>query len=119
MADPFVERMAQVRARFASRLNDRLTSLDAALPGLIGGGQSVMEALAAAHRTAHDLCGVGPTIGFHETGRAARKVEQILLAALRAGRGLSSAEGDNVRDGIAALRMAGEADLQSQNVSVE
>jgi HPt (histidine-containing phosphotransfer) domain-containing protein len=77
-----------------------------------------MQALETAHRTAHDLCGVGPTIGFHETGKAARKVEQLLLSPLRAGCGLSAQEAEQVRREIAALRAAGQADLETQNVSV-
>lgn len=124
MADPFAERMAQVRTRFAARLNDRVASLDAAVPGLVGDAPAVMQALEVAHRTAHDLCGVGPTIGFHETGKAARKVEQLLLTPLRAGRGLSADEAERVRSEIASLRAAGQidltqADLTSQNAIVE
>jgi chemotaxis protein histidine kinase CheA len=119
MSDPFAERMAQVRIRFAAKLNDRVASLDVALPGLVGEGTATLQALETAHRTAHDLCGVGPTIGFHETGKAARKIEQILLAAVRDGRGLSADEADAARAGIGMLRAAGLADLASQNAVEE
>jgi HPt (histidine-containing phosphotransfer) domain-containing protein len=119
MADPFAERMAQVRTRFAAKLNDRVASLDTAVPGLVGDGPAIVQALEVAHRTAHDLCGVGPTIGFHETGKAARKVEQLLLSPLRAARGLSAQEAEHVRREIAALRAAAQADLETQNASVE
>ena len=51
-----------------------------------------METLARAHRRAHDLCGVGPTMGFVATGQAARTIEQVLLAALKADRALTADE---------------------------
>jgi hypothetical protein len=45
-------------------------------------------------------------MGFVETGRAARSIEQVLLAAVKAGRVLSPGEVGHVRDGIALLRSA-------------
>lgn len=50
MADPFAERMAQVRIRFASKLSDRVASLDAAVPGLVGDGPAVIQALEVAQQ---------------------------------------------------------------------
>ncbi len=119
MADAFAERMAQVRARFATKLQDRLAALDGAIPQLIGDGDAVRNALESAHRTAHDLCGIGPTLGFVDTGRAARQVEQLLLEPLRAGRGLADQEASVLRSKIEALRRAGQAELQSHTASVE
>lgn len=116
-ADQFAERLAQVRARFATKLQTRIDALDESLPHIRGSGDAVIETLTTAHRGMHDLCGIGPTIGFDATGRAARHVEQILLAALRAGRGLNDQETNELRDAARALREAARDDLQAHNLA--
>jgi hypothetical protein len=118
-SDQFAERLAQVRARFASKLETRIASLDEAAPLLRGDGATAIETLAVAHRGIHDLCGVGPTIGFDATGRAARDIERVLLVPLRAGRGLNESEAAALREGIGALRAAARDDLQAHSVGAE
>ena len=111
MSDLFAERFAAVRQRFAAKLSSRIDEIEATVPELDREGSK--ETLARAHRRAHDLCGVGPTMGFVETGRAARSIEQVLLAAVKAGRVLSADEVGHVRDGIALLRSAASAETVS------
>lgn len=117
--DQFAERLAQVRTRFAAKLSGRIEALETALPRLSGIDASALEELASVHRSIHDLCGIGPTIGFEATGRAARRIEQILLAPLRAGRSLTRDEAASLRDPITALREAAGADLRAHNIAVE
>lgn len=112
MSDLFAERFAAVRQRFAAKLDARIDEIDAAVPEL--GPDGSRETLAHAHRRAHDLCGVGPTMGFVATGKAARSIEQVLLAAIKAGRSLNDQELAHVRDGIALLRSAARAETQSR-----
>jgi HPt (histidine-containing phosphotransfer) domain-containing protein len=107
-SDLFAERFAAVRARFASKLDARIDEIAAAIPELQDA--AAVETLARAHRRAHDLCGVGPTMGFVTTGRTARKIEQVLLAALKANRGLTADEAAGVTADIAQLRQAAEAE---------
>ena len=109
-SDIFAERFAAVRARFAAKLNARIDEIESTVPRL--GNADALEALALAHRRAHDLCGVGPTMGFAFTGRAARTIEQMLLAALKAQRTLTDDERAQLRAGIAELRVAAAADAQ-------
>jgi chemotaxis protein histidine kinase CheA len=111
VSDLFAERFAAVRQRFAAKLSSRIDEIEATVPELDREGST--ETLARAHRRAHDLCGVGPTMGFVETGRAARSIEQVLLAAVKAGRALSAGEVGHVRDGIALLRSAASAETAS------
>jgi hypothetical protein len=85
-----------------AKLGARLDDLEAGVPQLSQGGST--EALARAHRGAHDLCGVGPTMGFIATGKAARAVEQLLLAPLKADRMLTGDEVAQLRHGLAVLR---------------
>lgn len=104
----FAERVAAVRQRFAAKLDSRIDEIEATIPEL--SSAEAMETLARAHRRAHDLCGVGPTIGFVATGQAARTIERVLLAAIKANRALSADEVANVTDGIARLRSAASAE---------
>lgn len=110
MTDQFAERFAAVRQRFAAKLDSRIDEIEATVPQLADG--SAREALAHAHRRAHDLCGVGPTMGFVATGKAARSVEQLLLAPLKAERALNVDEIAQLRNEIVALRTAARAETQ-------
>jgi chemotaxis protein histidine kinase CheA len=111
VSDLFAERFAAVRQRFAAKLDARIDEIEATTPEL--GRDDGRDKLAHAHRRAHDLCGVGPTMGFVATGQAARSIEQVLLAAIKAGRPLTEEELARVRGGIASLRSAASAEMQS------
>jgi hypothetical protein len=112
--DPFTPRLEKIRARFAANLNQKIETLDSSLPQLCGQCDGIVERLAAAHRSVHELCGMGPTVGFVATGRAARTVERILLQPLKAKRGLTDSELANVRQGLAELRAAAQADTRRE-----
>src|SRR5262245_41582845 len=114
--DIFAERFAGVRKRFAARLPDRLDEIDAALPGLMGEGGEIAAAVHNAHRKVHDLCGIGPTLGFTATGQAARVCERILLQPFRGERGLTEQELARLKEGLVALRAAAANDIQSTTV---
>ena len=110
--DQFTERLKTIRIRFAANLPGKIDNVERVLPELSGQNDAVMTTLATAHRSVHELCGIGPTVGFPETGRAARVVERILLQPLRAKRGLTDSEIASARQELAALRSAFQADLQ-------
>jgi hypothetical protein len=113
--DLFAERLGKIRTRFTANLLGKVDGLDKALLQISGDGPAVAEALATAHRGVHELCGIGPTIGFIATGQAARSVERILILALRAKRGLTVSETAGVRAGLGALRAAAQAEIQTTN----
>lgn len=110
VTDLFVERLAAVRQRFVAKLDARLDEIEATVPQLSTTGSN--EALAHAHRRAHDLCGVGPTMGFAATGKAARTVEQLLLVPLKAERALTRNEIAQLRQDIAVLRSVATAETR-------
>jgi hypothetical protein len=114
--DLFAERLAKIRTRFAGNLPGKIDNLDQALPQISGEGEAVVAALAVAHRSVHEMCGTGPTVGFVATGQAARSVEQILIQPLRAKRGLTDDEAAAVRERIDTLRAAASKELQAANV---
>jgi hypothetical protein len=111
--DDFAERLAGVRTRFASKLEGRIAEIDNALPELKGEGVDVAKAVYSAHRKVHDLCGIGPTLGFSETGKAARVCERILLQPSREQRGLTEQELAQLKERLVALRAAAQADMQT------
>src|SRR5207253_2698414 len=110
--DEFAQRLAGVWRRFASKLSNRIAEIDAVLPELIGNGAAVVAAVSTAHRKVHDLCGIGPTLGFIATGQAARTCERVLLQPSRAERGLTDQEMADLRVGLLALRTAAQSDMQ-------
>lgn len=112
-ADLFAERLAAVRARFTARLDARLAAIEAVLPQVCGGGENAFAASAAAHHQLHELCGLAPTVGFPQTGRAARAMEQLLLPAVRAKRGLAATEAAALAGGLEKLRAAARAEAHA------
>ena len=113
--DLFSERFVKIRARFAGSLPGKINGLDHALPQISGEGEAVVQALATAHRSVHEMCGTGPTVGFVATGQAARSVEQILIQPLREKRGLTDTEVTAVRRRLDALRAAARQEMQAAN----
>lgn len=111
MSDLFTERVAAVRQRFAAKLDGRIDVIASAMPR--PGGEDGLDALVLAHREAHGLCGVGATLGYVETGKVARSIEQTLLAAVKAEGTLTDDEISFLRDGIALLRSTATAEMGS------
>jgi hypothetical protein len=109
MNDPFADRVAAVRRRFVAKLATRIDVIAAALPQPVCDDE--LEPLVLAHREAHSLCGVGETLGFVGTGKAARAIERLLLAAVTAGRALTDDEIPRLREGIALLRCTALAEM--------
>jgi chemotaxis protein histidine kinase CheA len=110
MSDTFADRMAAVRQRFAVQLDARIAAIETAM---LRRSDDDLDDLAQAHRDAHHLCGVGATLGFVGTGTAARSIERILLAAVKAGRALTDDEVPCLRAGIARLRATANVELHS------
>jgi len=118
-ADDFAERLALVRKRFAGKLPARLDDIDASLPLLTGASSEVGRSVYSTHRKVHDLCGIGPTLGFHSTGKAARTCERILLQPSRDQRGLTEQELAQLKEGLAALRAAAMDEIRSTAAVLE
>jgi hypothetical protein len=118
-SDQFAERIAGVRKRFAAKLAGRIAEIDAALPQLTCESATVATAVYETHRKVHDLCGIGPTLGFNATGTAARQIERILLQPSRAARALTEREIEDLKEGLLTLRAAAQTDMQSVHAKPE
>ena len=112
-SDLFAERLARVRQRFISSLESKIEDTYAALPKLSGDGRDVTRALEETYRRIHGIVGVGPTVGFAATGKAARTVENVLLGPYRATRVLASTEADALTKALHVLREAARQELQT------
>lgn len=106
----FAERMAKIRARFSVKLVMGLEETSRNLPKLLGSSRDAAEATAATYLRFHEMCGIGPTIGFVATGRAARPLDSVLAEAWRAERGLTEDEVAKVRNGLEHVRAAMHAE---------
>ena len=111
--DPFAERLARVRHRFVSNLQGRIDETCAAIPKLAADAPEAAPAVAEAYLCVHGIVGVGPTVGFPATGRAAREVEDVLRSPYNTKRGLTADEIANLANSLQSLRDAASRELQS------
>jgi chemotaxis protein histidine kinase CheA len=111
--DPYTERLGRVRERFVSALESKIEDTYAAIPDLSADQPDAVETLEETYRRIHGIVGIGPTVGFVSTGRAARSVENILLPPHQAERGMTGEEIESFRKALHALREAATRELQS------
>jgi chemotaxis protein histidine kinase CheA len=111
--DHFSERLEVVRKRFASSLEGKIENTYAELPHLSDADANAADALANAYRRIHGICGVGRTVGFAATGRAAKAVEDVLVGAYHGKRGLSATEMARLKQTLGLLTAAAQAELRS------
>jgi len=109
--DIFARRVAAIRQRFVAKLDARIGVIASAV--LQPDCEDQFDILATAHREAHDLCGIGQTLGFVGTGQVARSIERLLLVALKAERTLTDDESVHLREGITLLRSTAIVEMAS------
>ncbi len=88
----FADRVAKVRQRFVATLEAKIGETSAALPKLGGVApqDTAAAAVAEAYRAMHAIVGIGRTVGFPDTGRAAHEVEDVLRRPITRGAGLAT-----------------------------
>jgi HPt (histidine-containing phosphotransfer) domain-containing protein len=112
-ADPFADRLARVRARFSAALAGKIDDACAAIPQFSDVLPAAAAAVADAYRCVHGIVGVGPTVGFPASGRAAHEVESILRPPQQQRRGLSAEEIARLAVALQTLREVAARELQS------
>jgi chemotaxis protein histidine kinase CheA len=115
-ADPFTDRLARVRDRFATTLAGRIDQTYAAIPQLLYVAPFASAAVAEAYRCVHGMVGVGPTVGFLATGQAARDVEDVLRTAQQQRRGLTADEVVLLKKTLQVLRAVAARELRPSHV---
>jgi chemotaxis protein histidine kinase CheA len=112
-ADPFTDRIARVRNRFATTLAGKIDETCAAIPHLAGVAPGAVIAVAEVYRCVHGIVGVGPTVGFPASGSAAHDVEDVLRAPRQEQRGLTVEEITSLTKALQVLRDVTARELQS------
>ena len=112
-ADPFTDRIARVRVRFAATLAGKIDETCAAVARLGGADPGAAAAAAEAYRCMHGIVGVGPTVGFPESGKAAHAVEDVLRPPQLQRRGLTGDEIASLSEALQVLRDVAARELQS------
>jgi hypothetical protein len=107
------DRLDAVRRRFAAALEGKIDDTYVELPNLSGAGAGAVDAVAAAYRRIHGICGVGAAVGFPATGRAAKVAEEALIGAYRGQRGLMAVELKRLAKALGHLAIAAQAELRS------
>jgi purine nucleoside permease len=111
--DQFAERLARVRERFVLALESKIADTYAAIPGMAVDASKAVETVAETYRRIHGIAGIGPTVGFAGTGRAARHLEDILLEPHQAERGLTAQEIATFKRALHTLQETAAKELQS------
>lgn len=106
--------MAEIRRRFANKLAAKLADIEFALGDLSGAGG--IEAVKVYYQRFHEMAGIAPTVGFPETGKAARALDTILVGPYRAGNALTREDLTRTDEALKALRAAAHAELQAIDV---
>lgn len=114
--DPFTDRLARVRDRFAATLTAKIDGTYAAIPRFPDAMPAAAAAVAEAYRCVHGIVGVGPTVGFPASGKAARGVEDTLRTAQQQRRGLSAEEITRVSEALQTLRNVAVGELQAADL---
>ena len=107
----FNDRLDAVRNKFASSLESRINGFCADLPQLSGVGTSAVEAVVSVYRGVHAICGIAGSVGFPETGREAKKVEDALIEAYRGQRALAAVELTHVDEALGVLTAVAQKEL--------
>jgi HPt (histidine-containing phosphotransfer) domain-containing protein len=113
--DPFTDRLARVRTRFASTLPGKIDGICVALPRFSAVLPEAAVVVAEAYRCVHGIVGIGPTVGFPASGKAAHDVEDILRPPQQQRRGLSADEIARLTATLQTLREVAARELQSFN----
>src|SRR5690349_10106528 len=107
----FNDRLDAVRNKFASLLESKINGFHAELPQLSGVGTSAVEAVVSVYRGVHAMCGIAGSVGFPETGREAKRAEDVLIEAYRGQRALVAAELAHLHQALGVLTAVAQKEL--------
>ena len=115
----FLNRIAEIRARFASKLADKIQATEAVFLQLACDENAAVDAVATVYRRFHEIYGISSTVGFEATGQAARTLDGILVEPFRDRRGLRADELAQLKEGLETLRIAVQAEMGQQGKDEE
>lgn len=90
--DEMDRKFREIRTRFVGSLGPRMEKAGSTLAVIEGGGDVAAKAVEIAYDAIHSICGMAATVGYPRIGQTARRVDNALVTAFRARRGLSPEE---------------------------
>jgi hypothetical protein len=111
--DEFEVRLARVRHRFAISLGSKIKDAVIAVTEMRGDGDKAAHRVSESYRHLHEICGIGPTVGFTATGHAAEAAEAALMTAHDEKRGLHADEALQLCDALELLQGAATTELDA------
>jgi hypothetical protein len=115
----FLDRIAEIRARFASKLAGKIQATEAVFTHLACDEDAAVDAVATVYRRFHEIYGISSTVGFEATGQAARILDGILVEPFRDRRGMRTDELAQLKEGLETLRIAVQGEMQQQSKNGE
>ena len=111
-ADQFEVRISKVRHRFATTLESKITNALVLADRMARGEDGSAQLVSDAYRHLHNICGIGPTVGFVATGEAARAAESALRGAMSEKRKPSNDEIMSLKTALARLQTVSASELR-------
>lgn len=108
----FRDRLDRVRYRFVSTLESKIEDAYESISSLAEVKPSAAASVEETYRSIHSVVGLGPTVGFPSTTKAARSVEDVLRAPYEKQRGLTADEILLLKRQLHMLREAASRELQ-------
>ncbi len=108
----FKDRLDRVRYRFVSTLESKIDDAYQSLTNLADVTPAAPTSVEVTFRSIHSVVGLGPTVGFPSTTRAARGVEEVLREPYEMQRGLTADEILLLKRQLHMLREAASRELQ-------
>ena len=108
----FKDRLDRVRYRFVSTLESKIDDAYESISDLAEVAPSAATSVEQTYRSIHSVVGIGPTVGFPSTSKAARGVEEVLRGPYETQRGLSADEILLLKRQLHSLREAASRELQ-------
>ncbi len=110
--DQFEIRLAWVRHRFATSLESTISDAGGAADQRTDGNLRILEHVSQSYRQLHNICGIGPTVGFLATGDAARDAKAALIQAYLEQRKPTQNEVISLKKALAKLRQVAASELR-------
>jgi hypothetical protein len=111
--DQFEVRLARVRHRFATALESKISDAVVSADHMTHDDHAALECVSKSYRELHNICGIGPTVGFTATGDAASTAKAALIRAYLEKRGPTESEILSLKRALGKLRQVAASELRS------
>jgi chemotaxis protein histidine kinase CheA len=112
LADLYEVRIARVRHRFATTLENKIETTMVSADRISRNQGSAIQHVSDSYRHLHRIYGLGATVGFAATGEAAHAAETALMQAYHEKRGLTESEVQCLKRALGRLQSVAASELR-------